>query len=198
MKLLRTFTVFIWILLGACSHQRADHLHPATTLFPLSVGQYWVYQIERGDEQMTLENTIASSQTIGGIEWFLSIEFGEKFWIRNTTDGQVEAVNLYTQSEHAVIFENLDPKAVREELLFKYPARAGDSWVALENTLRYEGKRTVETPAGIFHCHAYSISQYGQTYSHSCIAEGVGVVYSDNTLPDGSTEVALLQSWGKR
>jgi len=56
----------------------------------------------------------------------------------------------------------------------------------------------MDTPAGHFSCLMYSIAQYGQTYSHSCIAPGIGVVYSDNTLPDGSLEVSRLVKWGKK
>jgi len=193
-----TFSLFslIW-LLGACAAKPVSEQQPAV-LFPLAVGQYWVYEIILDDEGAIIENHITSSQTLGETEWFLSMEYGEKFWIRNTAEGQVEAVNLYTKGENAAIFEQLDPKTIREELLYKFPAREGDSWVALENVLRYEGKKIFTVPAGTFECHSYSITQYGQTYSHSCIAEGVGVVYSDNVLPDGRLEISRLKHWGKR
>ncbi len=193
-------------MLSTCAPIPTKHPHTqgsGKVLFPLSIGQYWIYQVKSGTKSGTIENRIVSSRTIGNIEWFLSMEYGDKFWIRNTPAGQAEAVNLYTKGEDAAIFEQLDPKVIREELLFKFPAKAGDQWVALENTLRYEGRRRIDTPAGSFDCHWYSITSYlidkkGQTYSHSCIAEGVGVVYSDNLLEDGTLEISRLQSWGKR
>lgn len=207
LKRRQTFSLFALLcLLGACatrpgSEQAAEQPH--AVLFPLAVDQYWVYEILLDDEGAIMENQITSSQMIGGTEWFLSIEYGEKFWIRNTAEGQVEAVNLYTKGENAAVFEQLDPKTIREELLYKFPAQAGDSWVTLENVLRYDGKKILTVPAGTFECHSYSVAPYfankqGQTYSHSCIAEGIGVVYSDNTLPDGKLEISRLKHWGTR
>jgi hypothetical protein len=202
MKLPDTFTAFaLPLLLAACTAAPTGDraaARAATGLFPLAVGEYWVYEIRAGNQTSTVENRITASHTIGDTEWFLSVEYGEKFWIRNSAEGQVEAVNLYSKSETAAVFEQLDPKTLHEELLYKFPAQAGDSWVALENVLRYEGKKTLTVPAGTFECHSYSITQYGQTYSHSCIAEGVGVVYSDNTLPDGQLEISRLKDWGGR
>lgn len=202
MKLHQTFVFFaLALLLAGCATwpgSNAPGKQADAALFPLEVGQYWIYEITLDDETATVENTIAAAHTIGSTEWFLSIEYGEKFWIRNSTEGQVEAVNLYTKSENAAVFEQLDPKTLREELLYRFPAQAGDSWIALENILRYEGKKILTVPAGTFECHSYSVTQYGQTYSRSCIAEGIGVIYSDNTGPDGRLEISRLKQWGKR
>lgn len=203
MKLFRTFAAFaLALLLNACTAARPAETAPVG-LFPLVVGHFWIYEIGMDDETSTVENKIAASQVIGDTEWFLSIEYGEKFWIRNSPEGQVEAVNLYTKGEDAAIFERLDPKTIHEELIFKFPAQAGDNWVTLDNVLRYEGQRIFTVPAGTFQCHYYSITQpfidkQGQTYAHNCIAEGIGVIYSDNTLPDGTLEISRLKKWGKR
>lgn len=195
----RIFTFFVpLLLLTACAAVPDSNRQAPAALFPLAVGQYWVYEIRAGEQYATVENRITASRRIGEQEWFLSEEFGEKFWIRNSTAGQVEAVNLYTKGEHAAVFEQLDPKTLREELLYRFPAQAGDSWVTLENVLRYEGKKTITVPAGTFECHSYSITQYAITYSHSCIAEGVGVIYSDNLRPDGHLEISRLKDWGRR
>jgi len=166
-------------------------------LFPLEVGRYWKYQV-KGKQESRAENSIAASLKIGNTEWFESIEYGERFWIRNGKQGQVEAVNLYGKGENAAVFENIDPKVIHEELMFKFPAEKGESWSTLDNTIRYEGKQIIKVPSGEYNCHMYSITQYAQTYSHSCIAEGVGIVYSDNTLPDGGKEVSELVEWGKK
>lgn len=197
MKLLRSSVIFMFTVLAACTSTPAP-LAARThgVLFPLAVGEYWVYEISAGNQHRTIENRISASHTIGDTEWFLSVEYGENFWIRNSPEGQVEAVNLYNKGETSAVFEQLDAKTIHEELLYKFPVKTGDSWVTLENVLRYEGKKIMTVPAGTFECHDYSITQYGQTYSRSCIAEGVGVVYSDNTLPDGTLEVSRLKDWG--
>jgi hypothetical protein len=184
------------LLVASCSTQHAS-AHP-DVLFSLETGRYWKYQVTRGERASTVENTISSSKRIGDIEWFESIEYGDRYWIRNGNQGQVEAVNLYTKDENDAVFEQIDPKVIHEELIFKYPATPGDRWETLENTLRFEGTKSMDVPAGHFTCLMYSITQYGQTYSHSCIAPGVGVVYSDNTLPDGGLEVSRLIKWGKK
>jgi len=185
-------------LLAACTTHVQPVVEKTTGLFPLHPGSYWQYRVTHGNQTSQVENSITSSKLIGNTEWFESVEYGERFWIRNTAEGQVEAVNLYTQKETAAIFEQLDPKTLHEELMFKFPAKAGDSWMTLENTIRYEGIRALTVPAGTFSCHQYSISQYGQTYSHSCIAEGIGVIYSDNLAADGVLEVSELTAWGKK
>jgi hypothetical protein len=181
----------VLLMSTGCSHQASS------PLFPLETGLYWRYEIEKQGETKQVQNWIANSRTIGPYQWFLSVEYGERFWIRNSLQGQVEAVNLYKKKYDAPEFEKLDPKTIHQELLFKYPATPGDTWIMLENTIRYEGLQTLTVPAGTFDCHQYSITQYGQTYSHSCIAEGIGVIYSDNQLPDGQWETSRLLDWGK-
>ena len=188
------------VMLTACSFQTIvppANNSPHRELFTLETGKYWSYQIHKGDEQATVKNVVADSKWLGDTQWFLLVEYGEKFWVRNTAKGQVEAVNLYSKEPDDLIFVQLDPKAVREELIFKFPARPGDSWITLENNIRYEGVYSKTVPAGIYHCHLYSISRYGEIYSHSCIAEDIGVIYSDNLLESGEWEVSELESWGK-
>lgn len=176
-----------YLLLSGCWHAKTPEL------FPLTVGSHWKYQTD--NSPTLIENAIVSSLQIGDTRWFLYREYGEKFWIRNGPEGQLEAVNLYNKGEHAAIFEQLDAKSVREELLFRFPAKPGDTWVMLENEIRYEGLRDMTVPAGSFSCHFYSITQYGQAYSHTCIAEQVGIVFSDRQLEDGSWENAVLVEW---
>lgn len=176
-----------YLLLSGCWHTKPQEL------FPLAVGSHWKYRT--GDSATLTENAITGSLLIGDTRWFLYREYGEKFWIRNGAKGQLEAVNLYNKGESAAIFEQLDAKSVREELLFRFPAKPGDTWTMLENEIRYEGRRDMTVPAGSFSCHFYSITQYGQTYSHTCIAEQVGIVFSDNLLDDGRWENSVLVEW---
>lgn len=184
---LRLLLLPIILSLDACWLTRPHEL------FPLEVGSSWTYQV--GDKAALAENTITTSLIIGTTTWYLYQEFGEKFWIRNGPEGQLEAVNLYNKGENAAIFEKLDAKSVREELVFRFPANPGESWITLENEIRYEGLRKMDVPAGTFNCHYYSITQYGQTYSHTCIAEQVGIVFSDRQLPDGNWETSTLLRW---
>ncbi len=165
-------------------------------LFELEVGSYWVYEVSDKSSKRTVTNYIADEKQIEHIKWFQLIEYGEKFWIRNTDEGQSEAVNLYTMDTNQL--DRLDAKVVREELMFKHPAKVGERWIILENYIEYTGQQTVEVPAGKFKCHMYSITQYEITYSHSCIAEGVGIIYADNLMENGEKEVSLLTEWGKQ
>jgi len=184
--------LFLLALLCQCAAS------PAKPLYPLEAGLYWIYEAEKNGQTLRIENHIEAAITIGKQPWFLSLEYGERFWIRNALEGQVEAVNLFNKKPQDAVFEKLDPKAIRQELLFKFPAQKGDHWAMLENTLRYEGLQTLTVPAGTFKCHAYSITQHQQTYAHSCVAEGVGVIYNENQLENGDWEVSRLLEWGKR
>ena len=168
----------------------------ADGLFEPRVGQYWIYSIE-GKESLRIENRIVASKKIGSKEWFHMIEYGEKFWIRNSDLGQMEAVNLYTKKPED-IEDIIGEEVVREELVFKFPAKKGESWVTLENTLTYEGEISVTVPAGEFECHMYAISYNKTVYSTSCITEGVGVIYSEVWMEDGRTEISRLEEWGIR
>jgi hypothetical protein len=168
----------------------------ADELFRLEPGMFWEYEVkkEASDSFAKVKNKVLGSHRFEGLVLFQIEEFGSIYWIRNSRKGQMEAVNLYGKKVEDII--GISEKSIREELMFKFPAKAGEQWVTLENTISYDGLRTVETPAGRFECHMYSVSQYGETYSHSCISEGVGVIYSDTLLQDGSLETAHLISTG--
>jgi hypothetical protein len=190
----RLITIFL-LVFALCMRVGAD------TLFPLEPGKFWTYRVTNNSGLTTepeIINRVVTSVKIGDVTWYQLDEFEETFWIRNSSEGQLEAVNLFDRDgkELRTELERLIPQAVREQLLFKFPVAEGDEWEVFDSTVRYDGTLNISVPAGNFDCHMYSVSQLGHIYSRSCIAENVGIVYSDLVLENGDTVTSRLVKWG--
>lgn len=156
----------------------------AEPLFELRVGASWTYVVS-GNEEYIVTNRIMEQRSAQGITWFRLSEYGDTFWIRNSKQGQVEAVDLFNS--------DFDPAQARNEgLIFKFPANAGDQWNMDFSPTTYRGIRTTKVPAGSFSCHEYFIDMGNGSYSLSCIAEGLGVIYNETVFEDSSREVSRL------
>ena len=162
----------------------------AQGLFTFEVGKYWKYSVS-GKKTYEMKNYIARSKIIKGKEWFQLIEYGERFWVSNSSEGQLEAVHL-NETEA----ENTNDLGIA--LIFKYPAKAGDSWDSAGTPTKYIGIKTITVPAGTFKCHMYHMDLEGRNYSDTCIAEGVGIIYNESILNNQEKEISKLIEYGKR
>lgn len=161
----------------------------AEPLFYFNVGAKWTYLID-GPTRSTVTNTITEVKSMNGKSWYKLLEYGEIFWVTNTEIGQVEAVNFFGE-------EYLTKDEIEESLVFKYPAKIGESWNNLASKTTYEGGKTVTVPAGTFDCHGYIIDMGSGDYSYSCIAKGIGIVYNESILDGGVKEVSKLIKYEK-
>lgn len=159
-------------------------------LYDLEVGKTWKYAVS-GKEPYEVVNHISRSKIIDGKRWFQLIEYGEKFWVINSSQGQMEAVNLNETDA-----EKTDNLGV--ELIFKFPAHAGETWVSAGTPTKYIGIKEISVPAGKFRCHMYHMDLGGKDYSDTCIAKGVGVIYNEAILDGGEKEISRLLSYGKK
>ena len=159
----------------------------AEPLFYFHVGAEWTYQV-KGSTSRSVTNSVSEVRTINGKNWYKLIEYGEAFWVGNSDKGQVEAVNFFEDNP-----QQLDEP--EERLIFKYPAKVGETWDNVESPTTYQGVTTVTVPAGTFECHIYFIDMGGGNYSKSCIAVNVGVIYNEAVLDSGAKEVAELVSY---
>ena len=176
-------TLSTMVILVLCTQVQAQ------VLFELKVGKYWRYAVS-GEKQHEVKNYIAKSKIINGREWFQLIEYGEKFWISNSSEGQLEAENL-NETEA----ENTSDLGV--SIIFKFPAEVGDSWKTYFGThTKYIGLKTISVPAGTFTCHMYHMDLRGNDFSNTCIAEGVGVVYNESRLNNQTKEISKLIEYG--
>lgn len=153
-------------------------------LFPFSVGANWTYQLEGGTSD-TVTTTVAEAKTIDGLTWYRLVEYGDSFWVRNAEHGQVEAVNYYDANPD----EAGSPGQV---LIFKYPAIEGEVWNNVDSPTTYRGMKTITVLAGTFECHEYYIDMGNGSYSLSCIAIDVGVVYNEAVFERGQKEISRL------
>jgi len=166
-----------------------SHLSYGGDLYKLRVGLVWQYELE-GAEQKVAKNSIIRSVVVNEVEWFELSEYGERFWVRNTEQGQVEAVNFFDR--------DIDLSEPAEEvLIFKHPASVGETWGRPNSPTSYLGLREVTVPAGTFNCHMYRFDLNAGAFSESCIAEEIGVVVNRFKRSDGSTEVSKLSRYEK-
>jgi hypothetical protein len=161
----------------------------ADGLFELKSGLSWTYEVEGGNTRK-VTNKIHRSAVINGIRWYEMVEYGERFWIRNSDLGQVEAINLYER-------EPEKNQAVEEAVIFKYPAKIGQSWEVYGGVHTYKGMHKLTVPAGTYECHMYQIDMDGGSYNKSCIAEDIGVIYSESLLEGKEREVSRLISYSE-
>jgi len=159
-------------------------------LYPLEVGKYWKYSVS-GSKPYEVENHISRSKEINGKHWFQLIEYGERFWISNSSEGQIEAVNLYeTEAED---YRNLDISVI-----FKFPVNHGDTWNSGGTPVKYIGEKLINVPAGEFRCHMYHMDLGGINYSDTCIAVDIGVIYNETILNEQDRQVSKLIEYGIR
>ncbi len=157
----------------------------AIELYPLHLGAVWWYEAElNGVPQEIMQSYIQHSVVVDGVEWFELVEDGQRFWVRNTPDGQAEAENYFDRDLN--ISEPID-----EVLIFKYPAVVGETWSGVESSIAYLGLHTIEVPAGVFECHMYHFKDMDEVFSESCIAEGVGIVY--NKFKDDGNKTSVIK-----
>ena len=162
----------------------ASHISYGADLYELRVGLVWHYEIE-GAEQKAARSSISRSVVVNDIEWFELIEYGERFWVRNSQQGQVEAVNFYDRELNT-------SEPIEEVLVFKYPVTVGENWGDTNSKSSYLGRRDVQVQAGTFSCHVYRFDLGAGAYSESCVAEGVGVVFNEFKGSGESIEVSKL------
>ncbi|WP_155247331.1 hypothetical protein [Teredinibacter turnerae] len=121
----------------------------AEPLFYFHVGATWTYQVE-GGHQETVTNRVSEIRAVNGKNWYKLIEYGEVFWVANSEKGQVEAVNFFEGNPGQL-------EVPEEILVFKYPAKIGETWNNNESPTTYSGLEKITVPAGSFECHSYYI-----------------------------------------
>jgi hypothetical protein len=160
----------------------------AEPLYPLSVGMYWTYQV--GDNSKPITNKIVSKKSILGNDWYQLNEFGDTFWVRNTNEGQVEAINLWGTAAQNV-------NSIDELLVYKYPYQDGETYKLGEDSVTVGGIKTITVPAGTFQCIDYRIQMTDTDYSISCVARGVGVVQNE-FMHNGTLTFSKLTEYGSK
>ena len=159
----------------------------ADPLFYFSVGLEWKYQVE-GDDKRVVTNAVTDVKTVKGRNWYKLEEYGETFWVGNSSLGQVEAIDFFEGDPG-----QLDEP--EEVLIFKFPAKVGEIWYNVDSPTSYDGVKTLTVPAGTFNCHMYTINMGNGDYSKSCIAKDVGVVFNEAVLEGGLKEISKLISY---
>ena len=157
--------------------------------YELRTGLTWTYELT-GGEQNEVINSVPRSVVIDGVEWFELNEYGERFWVRNTEQGQVEAVNYYERDLDA-------SEPIVESLVYKFPVLVDETWGDPDSPVIYLGLRDVTVPAGEFTCHLYRFDLGDGATSESCVSNGAGVVLNEFKNVDGTRQVSRLVRYVK-
>ncbi len=156
----------------------------AEPLFYFHAGSSWTYKVE-SKENHQVTNKVTEVMTVDGQNWYKLIEYGETFWVANKEHGQFEAINFFEDNPTQI-------SKAEEVLVYKFPAKIGETWGNNDSPTTYLGIKTIIVPAGEFECHMYNIDMGNGNYSKSCIAKNVGVVYNEARLENNSKEVSRL------
>ncbi len=162
----------------------------AEPLFYFHTSSSWSYQVTKDNSKSVITNKVLELRTIDGQNWYKLSEYGEIFWVNNKEYGQVEAVNFYEKDP--------SPNSKAEEVIvFKYPAKIGETWENYGSPTTYLGIKTVKVPAGEFECHMYNIDMENNNYSKTCIAKNIGPVYNEAALYNEPVEISELINYKK-
>jgi len=156
----------------------------ADPLFYFHAGSSWTYQVD-GNKRYKITNKIVEVKIVDGQNWYKLSEYGETFWVTNKEHGQFEAINFFEKTPSQIA-------RAEEVLVFKYPAKVGETWNNNYSPTTYLGIYNIIVPAGEFQCHMYKIDMGNGDYSKTCIAKDVGVVYNEAKLNKGSKEISKL------
>lgn len=165
--------------------------------FPMSLGDRWIYKKTTtypGEESAVSEtySLVRGEYLFNGERWFHYEEDGVCFWVFNRDDGQYEASVGYDDETAGLQIE-------REFLLFKLPAKEGDSWPLLIDFLSDEKpgtvrclstSETVVSPAGKFDCYVYEVDE-AEAVAKYYIGRGAGMVASEWTFKENGEEIKL-------
>jgi hypothetical protein len=129
-------------------------------------------------------NEVLGKIAVNNITWYKLRDFNDIFWVRSGKSGQYEAINW---------FDNNNPQSSPvASLMFKYPINKTTVYVAGEDkVIAFYPTIMIRTPAGKFECIMYQIGIDKNNHSKSCIAYGIGVVWSEVVI-NGKAEIAEL------
>lgn len=156
----------------------------AAEFYPLQVGNQWKY-IVHANPEYEMVNEVLDKVVVDKVTWYKLKEFEDIYWVRSGENGQLEAMNWAGM-------EKTDSSPVEEILVYSFPLHKSTLYDAGEDTIAvYLPAQTVKTAAGEFKCIMYQIGLDKKNHTKNCVAEGVGIVWSD-LITEGESEVAEL------
>lgn len=157
MKSIILITIFLLLLISSCSDNSINsHSDIHKSIFPLSVGNYWIYENKYYYSSFNLDSQDeVENDTLSVIGEMLSN--GTKYY---DVDGDIL---LYNNNDglNALVKDN-----GKEHLMFMWPAKVGDSYLVPDlndsNPVEVRVKSTniiVSVPAGNFNCVCYEFKR---------------------------------------
>ncbi|MES2766500.1 MAG: hypothetical protein V4642_11555 [Bacteroidota bacterium] len=137
----------IVIILSGCSDNSSNPAESTGEIWPLKVGNQWIFKIHVIDSIGAAERTVLDTSTVIG-----SKTINNEIWYDIYQDGIVQLKIYFKNRPDGLWAIHKDESA----LVYKFPAKVGD--IMLENDEKLEVISTdtsITTPAGIFICYAY-------------------------------------------
>ncbi|HYF02255.1 MAG TPA: hypothetical protein VEC36_02680 [Patescibacteria group bacterium] len=171
MNIFKRTALLIFIMTGlyGCTDTSSNPSENTEEIWPLKVGNQWIYRIHIIDsigaaERIVLDTTtVIDSKTIDNEIWYDIYQNGIvqlKIYFKNRPDG-LWAIH---KAESA--------------LVYKFPAKVGD--ILFENEDEklevISTDTSITTPAGIFKCYAYKETDYREIFGEIEITEKINYV----------------------
>ncbi len=157
------------------------------SVVPLKVGNEWNYVVNNSEDNIR-KSEILKKETIDGVDWYLSQEFGDLFWVSNQEAGQFEAINSFGEMK-------LQSDPLEQELILKFHDGKKFSYSTSGGDIQVEPcEEKLVVPAGEFECVKYTFDLGGGDYSVSYYSVGVGLIKNEFKTNE-SVEVSELSSF---
>ena len=184
-SLLISFSIILLII--SCDDNNSNDQPATESLFPIAVGNKWIYTTYSHDSNgdvitdpgytQTDSNYISIKNIIDDVSYYLfdesRIAYPLSFVINN---------NIISIVEYDVRFGPISNDPFTELVTFKYPVKAGDEWT---NSDSFAHKviavdSSITTPAGIFECILYEVDrEETNTLFYYFVAPSIGIIRTE-------------------
>jgi hypothetical protein len=170
MKLNLIFLLFCLIsfMLSSCKDNPVDSSTDTGQIWPLKVGNQWVYHGVSYDSTGAVKGSGTASFSVES-----DTVVSEEIWYHVSNNG----AGIYQTNRDDGLWIMINGS---QTLLFKYPGSATDSWNYYGNSISILSTDTlVSTSLDTYTCYEYRISYNSQPVEDVYLCPGVGVVADD-------------------
>jgi len=206
MRIAKKYLIILLIAMGLSSAQNI-FCSNEEDLFPLAVGNYWIYKVNAKSVNVssTLTETIIGTEIIDGRRVYIVenknniSNFVNKKSYFYKENGQVILAKMttYQIAHRGVVFGTKEMQKVGDiiennipgmpVIQLQYPLKAGQLWLSQGGTFTVIGKESISVPAGTFDCWKIKLefeSEPGVIYRY--YSDKVGLVKDETISPEDS------------
>jgi len=186
--LLLLLPMLLLLVLPSC-HKNNDDTPPPVEIFPLKVGNHWVFQTTQADStKLNHVNDVLKDTLINSEQWFVL-----------TYDTVIRTICKNNFQGWWFLYDGKSFVTGNPDLYWKYPANVNNQYITADSSLVtvVSIDENITVPAGNFICYHYHIIHYKESYEcEEYLAPGFGlikhIVYAPGTGVSNIAEVTNL------